>query len=161
MKPDETLNVYSKSDDWRARRLSNFSPDSFLLDGESLASVEGFIQGIKFPEGHLRRLLAFRSAGITAKRLGINIAPDSVWWKHQPIPYGSAEHRNLIERAIRAKYEQNSEAKDALLATKGMALTHELDEPDSISLPREIFCCILMKIREEFLKTMHNKTTDI
>lgn len=114
MKPDETLNVYSKSDDWRARILSNFSPDSFLLDGESLASVEGFIQGIKFPEGHPRRLLAFRSAGITAKRLGINIAPDSVWWKHQPIPYGSAEHRNLIERAIRAKYEQNSEAKDAL-----------------------------------------------
>ena len=41
------LNISSKSDDWRASRLSNFSADAFVLDGEKMASVEGFIQGTK------------------------------------------------------------------------------------------------------------------
>ncbi|MEK9158470.1 MAG: hypothetical protein AAB673_00520 [Patescibacteria group bacterium] len=147
------LNISSRSSDWRARRLSNFSADPFVLDGEEMASVEGFIQGTKFPEGHPTRQQAFQTAGVEAKRLGKEAERKFVWWKGQAIPYGSTEHHQLIERAIRAKFEQNQEAKDALLATKGMTLMHDLGrpEPPNTSLPAAVFCDILTRIREEII----------
>lgn len=145
------LNISSQSDDWRARRLSNFSTDPFVIDDEEIASVEGFIQGTKFPEGHPTRQQAFQAAGVKAKRLGKEVERKFVWWKGKAITYGSTEHHQLIERAIRAKFEQNPEAKKALLATKGMILTHDLGspEPPNTSLPATVFCDILTRIREE------------
>jgi predicted NAD-dependent protein-ADP-ribosyltransferase YbiA (DUF1768 family) len=147
------LNVGSKSDDWRAARLSNFSADPFVLDGERFASVEGFIQGTKFPEGHPTRQEAFQSVSIKAKRLGKHAERRLVWWKGRAIPYGSLEHHQLIEQAIRAKYQQNPEAMAALVATEGMTLIHDVGHPDppNTSLPREVFCDILTRIREEAL----------
>lgn len=147
------LNVSSKSIDWQARSLSNFSANPFLLDGEQLASVEGFIQGTKFPEGHPTRQHAFQAVGAEAKRLGGRAERKFVWWKNEIIAYGTPEHHQLIERAIRAKFEQNKDAKTALLATSGMKLTHDVGEPDppNTSLPAHVFCDILTRIREELL----------
>ena len=149
-----TLNIGSKSDDWRARRLSNFSADPFLIDGEKIASVEGFIQGTKFLEGHYIRQQAFQSVGVEAKRCGEKAERKLIWWKEQIISYGSNEHHQLIERAIRAKFEQNDGAMEALLATGGLVLMHDLGRPDSpnTSLPAKIFCDILTRIREEAVK---------
>src|SRR3989338_1830494 len=149
-----TLNIGSKSDDWRARRLSNFSTDPFLIDGEKIASVEGFIQGTKFPEGHHVRQQAFQSVGVEAKRCGKKAERKLVWWKERVISYGSPEHHQLIERAIRAKFEQNTTAMDALLATRGMILTHDLGHPDppNTSLPAKVISDILTRIREETLR---------
>lgn len=149
------LNIGSKSDDWRAKCLSNFSADQFILDGMQIASVEGFIQGIKFPEGDSRQEQAFCSVGRDAKRFGRSAEQKFVWWQGQVIPYWTREHHCLIERAIRAKFEQNLGALKALLATKGMTLTHDLGHPESYntSLPAEVFCDILTRIREEHLST--------
>jgi len=145
------LNVSSKSIDWRARSLSNFSADPFLLDGVAMASVEGFIQGTKYPEGHLNRQKAFESVGAEAKRLGGRAERKFIWWNGKIIAYGTPEHHQLIERAIRAKFEQNKDAKTALLATTGMELTHDVGQPDppNTSLPAKVFCDILTRIREE------------
>ncbi len=155
------LNIGGRSDDWRARRLSNFSTDAFVLDGERMASIEGFIQGIKYPEGHPNRIAAFQSIGFEAKRFGKKFELTRalgrlgygklVWWKGRAIVYGSPEHHKLIEQAIRAKFDQNQGAMKALLATKGMELTHDFDKPESptTSLPAKVFCEILTKIREE------------
>lgn len=147
------LNIGSKSDDWRAKRLSNFSADPFVLNGIQFASVEGFIQGTKFPENDPRRKQAFQSVGKDAKRFGRDAERRFVWWQSQIISYGSPEHHRLIERAIRAKFEQNPEALKALTATKGMTLTHDLGHPESpnTSLPATVFCDILTRIREEHL----------
>ncbi len=59
----------------------------------------------------------------------------------------------LIEEAIRAKFEQNRGAMEALLATEGMTLTHNLGHPDppNTSLPATALCDILTRIREETL----------
>ncbi|OGN01719.1 MAG: hypothetical protein A3I26_01635 [Candidatus Yanofskybacteria bacterium RIFCSPLOWO2_02_FULL_43_10] len=148
------LNIGSKSDDWRACRLSNFSADAFVLDGERMASVEGFIQGTKFPDGHPTRQQIFQSVGVEAKRFGKKAERKFVWWNGRAISYGSPEHHELIERAIRAKFEQNTTAMDALLATRGMILTHDLGHPDppNTSLPAKVFCDILTRIREETLR---------
>lgn len=150
----QVLNISSRSDDWRARRLSNFSTDPFVLDGEKFASVEGFIQGTKFPEEHPIRQQAFQSVGIEAKRFGKKAERKLAWWKGTAIPYGSIEHQKLIERAIRAKFIQNEGAMKALIATKGVILTHDLGHPDppNTSLPADVFCNILTKIREETIQ---------
>lgn len=148
-----SLNIGSRSDDWRARRLSNFSADAFVLDGEHIASVEGFIQGTKFPIGHPTRQQAFQAVGIEAKRLGQAADRVNVWWQDQIFAYGAARHHELIARAIRAKFEQNPGAMNALLATRGLTLTHDLGHPDppNSSLPTEVFCDILTRIREEHI----------
>lgn len=150
-----TLNIGSKTDDWRARRLSNFSADPFVLDEIHFASVEGFIQGTKFPEDDPRRERAFQSIGKEAKRFGRGAERKFVWWQGQLISYGSLEHHRFIERAIRAKFKQSPETLRALLATKDMTLTHDLGHPESLntSLPAKVFCDILTRIREEHLST--------
>lgn len=152
----KTLNIISNSDDKRAQRLSNFSADPFMLDGEGFASVESFIQGTKFPPKHPFRQYAFQAIGLTAKRFGVHAERKFVWWKKQKIIYGSKEHHALIERALWAKFTQNPGAKKALLATGRMKLKHETGDPGppNTSLPAVLFCEILCKIRRELLKNV-------
>jgi predicted NAD-dependent protein-ADP-ribosyltransferase YbiA (DUF1768 family) len=145
-----TLNVSAKSEDTRAARLSNFSSDPFMLDGLTFASAEGFIQGIMWPEGHANRDAAFAAVGFAAKRFGKTAERRFVWWRGETIPFGSPEHHALIERGIRAKFEQNPEAMTALRATAGLTLVHDLGRPESptTSLPATVFCAILTMIRD-------------
>ncbi|MFH0873421.1 MAG: hypothetical protein V1846_01125 [Candidatus Komeilibacteria bacterium] len=147
-----TINVSSKSEDWRGRRLSNFSQDPFELDGVWFLSVEGFIQGTKFPEGDERRIKAFGLAYIQAKHMAQGAERKFIWWQGRTIPYASAEHRQLIERAIRAKFRQNYDAMKALLSTDDATLTHDTGDPEpaDTSLPAVLFCGILMAIRWEY-----------
>ncbi len=155
----QVLNIGSRSEDWRAKEISNFPRYPFVLDNVLLASPEGFIQGVKLPPENPNRKIAFASVGIAAKRIGrearsITRFTKCVWWKEKEIEYRSQEHFDLIERAIRAKFEQNPKAMKALLATAGMVLTHDLGHPESqyTSLPRKVFCDILTRLREEKLK---------
>lgn len=149
---NNTVNIYSKSDDPRGRLLSNFSHHPFILDGQKFESVEGFIQGIAFPAGDTRREMAFRAWGSEAKKFGEEQEKKSVWWSGQEIVFASSEEHALIERALRAKFEQNPDAKKALVSTKGYWLTHVLPDVESgtTCLPAKIFCAILMKIRNEY-----------
>lgn len=147
------LNIYSKSEDWRGRTLSNFSHHPFVLDGLCFESVEGFIQGIAFPEEDPRRKEAFHSFGKEAKAFEKQQEKHFVWWAGKKIKFGSPKEHKLVERAIRAKFEQNPGAKKALMATDGLTLTHVLPEPEPprISLPTKVFCGILTKIRTGYL----------
>jgi len=133
--------------------LSNFPALGFVIDGVELASTEGFIQGIKFPEGDPRREQAFRMSGGKAKRMARGAEGRFVWWQGTEIAYGSFEHHALIERAIRAKFDQQPTAMQMLLATEGMELIHDLGTPESAttSMPARVFCAILTRIREERL----------
>ncbi len=146
----QTLNIISTSTDWRGQTLSNFAHTPFELDGVHLESAEGFIQGIKFPLGDPRREEAFRSHGIKAKRLGEGAERKHVWWNGEEIPYRSTWHELIITRALMAKFDQDQHAKRALMATKGMRLTHDTGVVESIdtSLPEGIFCGILATIRD-------------
>ena len=76
------------------------------------------------------------------------------------IPYRSPEHYRLIERAIRAKVEQNPNVQEALVGREKhdrREITHILRREDGTaiqeslitSLPAEVFTTILMKIRQE------------
>lgn len=146
-----TLNISSGSDDLRARELSNLTIRPFDLDGVRARSVEGLLQGIKFPPGDPRREEAFGMAGIKAKNMGKQAENQCVWWNGVQIVYGSAEHHALLERAIRASFEQNPIAMLILHSTRGMELIHDLGTPESprTSLPAADFCGMLIRLRDE------------
>ncbi len=84
---EQCINVSSGSVDKAARRLSNFSKDGFVIDGMEMASVEGFVQGIKFPEfpeEDTRREITFRLSGFEAKSVGneaVEFGYEFVWWR--------------------------------------------------------------------------------
>lgn len=148
------LNVRFDSSDWRACALANFPIFPFTLDGVTLASTEGFVQGIKFPPGDLRRPRAFRSFAWGAKEIGDQADRKHVWWNGRSELYGSSEHHNLIARAIRAKFAQNRGAQAALQATRGLVLVHRIGvEQPTTSLPASVFCDILHELRSELLST--------
>ena len=146
------LNVSGASPDWRACALANFPLAPFELDGEVFASVEGFLQGIKFPPGHPSRDAAFRSYAHAAKTLGAAAERHSVWWRGEVIPYGSPAHHALLARGIRAKFHCNRGLQLALAATAGMRLIHDVGpESPTTSLPAVVFCRILTALRDELL----------
>src|SRR4051812_16505029 len=120
------LNVSSGSGDWRAYALSNFPCFPFVLDGKPFASPEGFIQGIKFPPSDPRREEAFKLWGKRAKEIGLQAESVSVWWDDKCFGYNSQEHQSLIKRAIRQKFIYNNGAADALIATVGIELIHDV-----------------------------------
>jgi len=155
MEPAETtLNISSASTDWRGLALSNFGLSPFVLDGKLFASVEGFIQGIKFPEGDPRRDAAFLSSGWPAKHLGDTADRRGAYWGGARLPYGSADHHRLIERAIRARIAQSRGLQEALKSTADATLIHDTgagaDSPTT-SLPASVFCRILTEIRADLL----------
>ncbi len=171
-----TINIGSRESDPNTRVLSNFAETPFILDGIRYTSVEGFIQSLKSSEAtdqmHISTL-----AGYQAKKTGASFKEDiSESYRKDPseeepvgyvtnyqgyqIPYRSPEHYALIERAIRAKFEQNDEALRALVGDKyneRALITHKLRRPDgsikeessTTSLPAEVFTSILMNLRHE------------
>jgi predicted NAD-dependent protein-ADP-ribosyltransferase YbiA (DUF1768 family) len=150
----QTLNVSSTSNDWRGLALSNFGLSPFVLDGILFASVEGFIQGIKFREDDPQREVAFISSGWPAKHLGDAADRSGAYWDGACLPYGSPEHHRLIERAIRARIAQSKGLQAALKSTIGLTLIHDTGvgkESPTTSFPASEFCRILMDMREELL----------
>ena len=122
---EQTLNISSTSNDWRGLALSNFGLSPFVLDGVLFASVEGFIQGIKFREGDPQRDAAFASSGWPAKHLGDTADRSGAYWDGACLPYGSPEHHRLIERAIRARIAQSKGLQAALKSTVGLTLIYD------------------------------------
>ena len=117
-----TLNIASYSEDWRARLLSTFAHTPFALRCGAreirCESVEGFWQGLKFPEGSGERERVFALWGFEAKRAGAS-APtdDTVVFCGERVQLGSPELHALAEKAMRAKLEQNTEVRRALVET--------------------------------------------
>jgi len=170
------LNIGSQEEDVWVRILSNFAPTPFELDGIRYESVEGFIQSLKEPDFSKQYEIA-GMLGREAKKAGRNyksLISESfskeegegepvgyvINYQDIQIPYGSEEHYSLIERAIRAKFEQNKKATDALIgenANERRKITHVLKRNDgsiinenpTTSLPVEVFTAILMNIRHK------------
>lgn len=125
--------------------LSNFAPTPFVYRGVRYASLEGFWQMMKYPEGpddpratfpglawpHTRDQVAQMTA-FEAKRAGDlgeqnmkRMGIDWVSFEGRRFPYKPAEpgeHYRLILEATEAKVAQNPEVKKVLLATGDLML---------------------------------------
>jgi predicted NAD-dependent protein-ADP-ribosyltransferase YbiA (DUF1768 family) len=150
--PDGRFNITSGSRNANSRLLSNFAARPFRYGETMMASVEGFIQGIKYPYRHEGRERAFAASGPYAKSLSPSDSQPYVWWSGAKIVYGTQQHHEVIAGAIRAKFEQNPDCRNALMATGTRTLMHDTGTPESphTSLPAHVFCGILKHLRREF-----------
>ncbi len=160
--------------------LSNFAVTPFELDGRRYASLEGFWQMMLYPEGaedprakfpglewkytreQVSQMTAFaaKAAGTLAEENMKKMGIDWVSFEGERFPYRPAvtdgtdetgEHYRLIERAMRAKMEQNPEVKRVLLQTGDLVLKPDHHaEPNAPAAWR--YNEIWIKIRGEMQK---------
>ena len=150
---EKPLNVASNSSEAIGKKVSNFAERRFVLDGKNYHSVEGWYQGLKWPEKSKRAEIA-KLAGPSAKRAGKG-APklDHFIYQGEEYKFGSAEHHRLIKAAIRASLEQNPEIAEAFRLTYPRPIEHNtgrLEDPGT-ALPGSKFAQILEEIRLEFV----------
>jgi predicted NAD-dependent protein-ADP-ribosyltransferase YbiA (DUF1768 family) len=143
----ETINVVSDSPDQVARLISNFAATPFKLDGHRYQSVESFWQGLKFSSEEDRLRMA-QLDGPHARAEGEQQGYGAtINYRGEEIPVGTAAHWRLMEKACRAKFDQNPEARTALLATGERPLIHVVRR-DSKTVPGVIMAQIWMRIRK-------------
>jgi hypothetical protein len=151
--------------------LSNFAATPFVFRGKRYASLEGFWQMMKYPEGPKDKRAKFpgnewkytreqvanmtsfeaKNAGSLAdanmKRMGITWVTFAAR-KMEYRPAKPGEHYRLIAAATRAKVDQNPEVRKVLLKTGDLVLKPDHhQEPNPPAAWR--YYEILMKIRTE------------
>ena len=154
--------------------LSNFAPTPFTLDGETYASVEGFWQMLKYPEGpgderlrdpavtwpHTRAQVAAMSA-FEAKAAG-NVANENmktlgiawVTYRGRKIDHREkqkGEFSRLIRRAEQAKFDQNPNVAEILRKTGALRLLPDHHPPPDAA-PAMKYNEIWMEIRAQLPK---------
>lgn len=164
------INIGNQDPDQKRRILSNFAPTRFILDGIEYTSVEAFIQSLKSPREEERKRIR-QLTGVDAKKAGRKYQAEIeeallsgksylITYQDRQISLWSNEWFELVERALRAKFEQKPGAKEALVGRhfdERGKITHVLynregrpiAENPATSLPAEVFTTILMKIRHE------------
>jgi predicted NAD-dependent protein-ADP-ribosyltransferase YbiA (DUF1768 family) len=154
--------------------LSNFAATPFEFHGKKYASLEGFWQAMKFPEGpddarakfsgitwpftrdQVAQMTAFdaKHAGdagsANMKKMGI----DWVTFEGRQMPYRPAqpgEHYQLIVGATWARVKQNPDVKAALLSTGDLVLKPD-HHPEADAAAAWKYYDILMEIRSQLQK---------
>lgn len=133
--------------------LSNFAPTPFTFHGQRYASVEGFWQMMKYPEGgddpravfagnswestrqQVAAMTAFeaKAAGDLGSKNMHRMGIDWVSFEGERFPYRPAEpgrHYELIVAAMRAKLAQNPKVQRVLLATGDLVLKPDHHQED-------------------------------
>lgn len=134
-----------------ASSLSNFAPHGFEIDGVQCASMEGFLQSLKFSSIEMQEhvcTLVGKSAKFKGKKKRW-WPTQTLYWKGVPIHRSSEAYQNLLTRAYDA-LALNEGFRRALLATRNATLTHSMGknkESETVLTERE-FCGQLNRVRE-------------
>lgn len=158
VKPDapkpESLNVFSQSGEPLGRALSNFAHTPFEIDGVKFASVEAFYQALKYLDPVKRAEMAplYGSFAKSAANKAPKLTETS--YMGEKITLGSAEHHALIERAIRAKLEQNPNILAGLLESGNRPIVHDTGKGMNLTrksnFPDPVFASMLEKVRTDY-----------
>ncbi|MBR0263748.1 MAG: hypothetical protein IJQ60_07685 [Prevotella sp.] len=134
-----------------ANVLSNLYPNAFEIDGVKCASMEGFLQSLKYSEPQIQEEICVLS-GKDAKERSITDwqTTQTVYWQGKSIGRQSSEFLALLSRAYQSLYLQNETFRTALDATKGKQLYHTrgLSDSQKTILTEQEFCKLLMEIRQ-------------
>lgn len=133
--------------------LSNLCSNAFRLDGVLCNSMEGFLQSLKHQEIDKQRQLCQMKGGNARKRSVTSWQTDQiVWWQGIAIDRQSQDYQRLLRRAYQALFDQNERFRAALMATRGITLTHISGETDPFKtiLTASELCSILTEIRDNY-----------
>ena len=131
--------------------LSNFAPHGFVLDDIEIASMEGFLQSLKFSNPDVQKEVC-KLVGKAAKFKGKN----KKWYKNQILYWqgveykrNSQEYQDLLDRAYNA-LSKNKSFRKALLATGNATLTHSIGKKkqNETVLTTQEFISRLYKLRD-------------
>jgi hypothetical protein len=130
----EPINVVSSSPDPAVRLIGNLAATPFELDGRHYRSVESFWQGLKFPDAAARARIAECDGPRARSEGSLQGYGQTIVYEGVEIAVGTHAHWRLMERACAAKFEQNDDARAALLATGARPLVH-IVKRDSRAIP--------------------------
>lgn len=123
----KVIDIYSKGE-YPANVLSNFYNNEFEIDGVKCASMEGFLQSLKYKnQAEQRAVCALygKAAKLKGKRKFLWKISGNVYWRGKKLKRKSLGFSALIQRAYTALSLNQNFAK-ALKATKGSELTHSI-----------------------------------
>lgn len=131
--------------------LSNFAPHSFVFDGVKCASMEGFLQSLKFQDPEMQKhvcTLVGRKAKFKGKRKKW-FKTQTLYWQGEEIPRDSDRYQELLDQAFEA-LSQNEGFRRALLATQNATLTHSIgkNKKSETILTKNEFASRLTKLRK-------------
>ncbi|AJT61032.1 hypothetical protein AVU32_gp191 [Vibrio phage ValKK3] len=134
-----------------ASALSNFAPHAFTVRGVECASMEGFLQSLKFKNPDMQREVC-KLVGKVAKARGAKKnwqRTQTLYWQGEPIQRGSVGYQSLLDDAY-AALAQNVKFQKALLATGKATLTHSIGRKKQAEtvLTVQEFCSRLTEIRD-------------
>lgn len=145
------MDIGSKSG-YPASALSNFSPHPFVIDDVQCASMEGFLQSLKFSNPEMQAHVC-TLVGKKAKRKGLKKnwkRTQRLHWRGVEIDRHAEEYQRLLDRAYEALASQSRGFRKALLASGDATLTHSRGErgaSQTVLTIRE-FCSRLTALRE-------------
>lgn len=130
--------------------LSNFSPHKFEIDGVECASMEGFLQSLKFKGVEIQENIC-TLVGLAAKRRGKDKnwkVTQTLWWRGVEIDRHSKEYQELLDRAFDC-LSKNDGFLRAIIAAGDATFTHSIGKsnPRDTVLTTSEFCSRLNKIR--------------
>jgi predicted NAD-dependent protein-ADP-ribosyltransferase YbiA (DUF1768 family) len=134
--------------------LSNFPPRPFTLDGVAIASMEGWLQSLKFDKPHIQEVVC-TLVGLVAKRRGQKRnkawkSTQTLWWRGVPMARDSQAYQDLLDRGYQAAFDQHEGFRKALDAAEGAVLRHSIGKSkitETVLTEREM-CSRLTKLRD-------------
>lgn len=154
LRKEITMDIGSGSG-YPSSNLSNFSPHGFVVDGVECASMEGFLQSLKFQDPEMQKHVC-TLVGKAAKFKGKKKKwwkTQTLYWQGEAIPRDSERYQELLDKAFNALSE-NSSFRRALLATQNATLTHNMGKkkPSETVLTKNEFTSRLTAIRSRLQK---------
>jgi predicted NAD-dependent protein-ADP-ribosyltransferase YbiA (DUF1768 family) len=149
------MNV-GKGKGYPSSALSNFAAHPFVIDGVECASMEGFLQALKFDKFHIQvevcKLVGLKAKYRGKKRNKAWKSKQTLWWQGQEFDRHGREYQQLLDRAYKA-LSQNDGFKKALLASGDAVFTHSIgsNKKSNTVLTESEFCSRLMKTRARLL----------
>lgn len=135
-----------------AGSLSNFAPHGFVVDGIECASMEGFLQSLKFSNPDMQVEIC-KLVGRAAKARGAAKKwqrTQILYWKGKAYKRDSDDYQKLLDKAYNA-LGKNTSFQKALLATGNANLTHSVGKnkmSETVLTTRE-FISRLNRLRNE------------
>ncbi|UYD57430.1 hypothetical protein OFDDKENP_00053 [Aeromonas phage B614] len=131
--------------------LSNFAPHEFYIDGIRCASMEGFLQSLKFKSPEMQEHVC-TLVGKAAKFKGAKKnwwREQTLYWRGKPMHRQSDAYSELISRAY-DELSKNSGFQRAIIATRNSSLTHTMgkSKKNETILTEQEFCSNLYRVRE-------------